>query len=100
MQLEELREFRAKTRAPEEAERRTDKNQPMTSARPREFPKPARFTRYTPLTTDRSRILEEALSADLLTTLKRTNTPLNADQTKHCRYHRNFDHNTEDCWAL
>jgi len=100
MQLEELRELCAKTRVREEAERRVDKNRPMTSARPREFPKPTRFTRYTPLTTDRSRILEEALSADLLTTLKRTNTPPNADKTKHCRYHRNFGHTTEDCWAL
>jgi len=34
-----------------------------------------------------------------LTTLKRTNTPSNADQTKHCRYHRNFGHFTEDCQA-
>jgi len=49
---------------------------------------------------DRSRILEEALSADLLTMLKRTNTSPNADQTKHCRYHRNFGYTTEDCWAL
>ena len=58
------------------------------------------LSRHTPLTTDRSRILEEALNVDLLTTLKRTNTPPNADQTKHCRYHRNFGHTTEDCWAL
>jgi len=41
MQLEELREFCAKTQAPEESERRTDKNRPMTSVRSREFPKPA-----------------------------------------------------------
>jgi len=100
MQLEELREFCTKTRAPEEVERRIDKNRPITSARPREFAKPARFTCYTPLTTDRSRILKEAISVDLLTTLKRTNTPHNAYQTKHCRYYRNFGHTTEDCWAL
>jgi len=96
MQLKELREFCAKTRAPEDVERRTDKNRPMSSGRTRDFPKPLWFTRYTPLTTDKSRILEEALSADLLTTLKRTNTPSNADQTKHCHYHRNFGHTTED----
>jgi len=39
-----------------------------------------------------SRILEEALNDDLMTP--------NVDQTKNFRYHRNFGHTTERCWAL
>ena len=59
-----------------------------------------RFTRYTPLTAERSRVLEEALNADLLKAPSRTPTPHSADLTKQCRYHRNLGHTTEDCWAL
>jgi len=40
MQLEELKEFRAKTRAPEEAEKKVDKGRPMQSGRSKDFPKP------------------------------------------------------------
>ena len=90
MQLEELREFHAKAQVLEELKKKVDKGRPMPSGRPRDFPKSPRFTRYTPLTADRSRILEEALNANLMTTPKRTTTSPNVDQTKHCRYHHNF----------
>lgn len=100
MQLKELKEFRAKTWAPEEAERKVDRSRPMPSGRPRDLPKSPRFTRYNPLTADRSRILEETLNPDLMMAPKRTTTSPSADQTKNCRYHRNFGHTTEDYWAL
>jgi len=72
----------------------------MLSGRLRDFPKSPHFIRYTPLTADRSRILEEALNTDLMTTPKRTTTLPNVDHTKHCHYHCNFGHATKDCWAL
>ena len=37
---------------------------------------------------------------DLIPTLKRYQTPPNADTAKHCQYHRNFGHTTEGCQAL
>jgi len=100
MQLEELKEFRSRAEAPDEPERRRDRSRPTHFGKPRDFPKGPRFTRYTSLTAERSRVLEEALNADLLKAPSRTPTPQSADQTKHCRYHRNFGHTTEDCWAL
>jgi len=91
MQLEELKELRAKARASEESEKTVDKGRPMPSGRPRDFPKSPRFTRYTPLTAHRLRILEEALDVDLMTTPKRTTTP-----SKHYRYQHKFGHTRED----
>jgi len=63
-------------------------------------PKPPRFAYYTPLNANRGRILEEALSADLIPSLQKLPTPRNADTNKHCRYHQNYGHNTDECWAL
>jgi len=95
MQLEELREFRAKAREPEESKKKVDKGRSMPFGRPRDFPKSPCFTRYTPLTVDRSRILEEALNVDLITAPKRTTTSPNADQKKPDHSYRNFG-TTED----
>jgi len=59
-----------------------------------------KFNSYTPLTVPRGRALDEALQTDLIPTLKRYQTPPNADTAKHCQYHRNFAHTTERCQAL
>jgi len=59
-----------------------------------------RFNSYTPLTVSRERALDEALQTELILTLKRYQTPPNADTAKHCQYHRNFGHTTEGCQAL
>jgi len=47
-----------------------------------------------------TRVLDEALNADLILPFKRTPIPPNADQTRHCLYHRNFSHTTEECVVL
>ena len=72
---------------------------PFPDTRPRE-PRQPRFTRYSPLTVARSRILDEALQADLIPPPRKTTTLPNADMTKYCRYHRNHGHTTKDCKAL
>jgi len=72
---------------------------PQPDAHPRE-PRQPRFTRYAPLTVARSRILDEALQADLIPPPRKTTTPPNADMTKYSRYHRNHGHTTEECKAL
>jgi len=58
------------------------------------------FNSYTPLTIPRRRILDEALQAELIPTLKQSQTLRNVDTSKHCQYHRNYDHTTEGCQAL
>jgi len=77
----------------------TPQPNPRPDTRPRE-PRQPRFTRYAPLTVAHSRILDEALQADLIPPPRKTTTPPNADMTKYCRYHRNHGHTTEECKAL
>jgi len=77
----------------------TPQPNPCPDARPRE-PRQPRFTRYAPLTVARSRILNEALQADLIPSPRKTTTPPNADMTKYCCYHRNHGHTTEECKTL
>ncbi|XP_017428541.1 uncharacterized protein LOC108336577 [Vigna angularis] len=62
-------------------------------------PKGARFEKYTPLNMPRARVLEEALSADLIRLRPSRSSP-KADGTKHCTYHLNIGHTTEDCTVL
>lgn len=59
-----------------------------------------RFDRYTPLNVPRAKVLEEALSVDHLPPLKKKPTPKNANGTKHCLYHQNMGHTTEECITL
>jgi len=72
---------------------------PQPSNRFKDFRQP-KYNRYTPLVSNRARILEEALNTDLITTPRKVSTPPNADTTKHCQYHRNYGHTTEDCFTL
>ncbi|XP_027932758.1 uncharacterized protein LOC114188366 [Vigna unguiculata] len=72
---------------------------PRPDLRPREPRQPC-FTRYVPLNVPRSRLLDEALQADLIPPPRKTTTPPNVDMTKYCHYHRNPDHTTKECKAL
>jgi len=72
---------------------------PRPNLRPRK-PRQPYFTRYVPLNVPISRLLEEALQADLIPPPCKTTTPPNVDTTKYCRYHRNHGHTTKDCKAL
>lgn len=47
----------------------------------------------------RTRVLEEALRADLLP-VRQLPTPPNADGGKYYCYHQNLGHSTEDCVAF
>ena len=44
--------------------------------------------------------MEETLHTELIPLPRKIPIPNNADHNKHCRYHKNFDHNTEDCAGL
>jgi len=81
-------------------ERRKGKEKNNSQQFKQREPKPPRFAYYTPLNANRGRILEEALSADLIPSMQKLATPRNADTSKHCRYHQNYGHSTDECWAL
>jgi len=64
MHVEDLREFKAHARADQGHEKRNDRDR--NPQKVREPPRPSRFTKYTPLNMGRARILEEALSTELI----------------------------------
>ncbi|XP_052723752.1 uncharacterized protein LOC128193711 [Vigna angularis] len=72
----------------------------QTGLRHREQKRGTRFQQYTPLNAPREKILREALSADLIRQPEGCQTPKGADGSKHCAYHRNMGHTTEECTAL
>ena len=72
---------------------------PRPDPRPRE-PRQPRFIKYTPLNVPRSRLLDEALQADLIPLPRKTTTPPNADITKYYGYNRNHGHTIEECKSL
>ncbi|XP_014519756.1 uncharacterized protein LOC106776801 [Vigna radiata var. radiata] len=66
----------------------------------RDGPRVPRFPQYTPLNAPRARILQEALSTQVMRTPQKRPTPPGADSSKHCLYHQNMGHDTEDCMTL
>ncbi|XP_068486801.1 uncharacterized protein [Phaseolus vulgaris] len=103
MQLEELREFRNNARAEASGEKKEDRERQGRSRTGRDQKRDnrgLRFSRYTPLNAERSKILQEALSAELIPSPRRALSPENADRNKRCRYHKNTGHSTEECQAL
>ncbi|XP_020202426.1 uncharacterized protein LOC109788172 [Cajanus cajan] len=69
------------------------------SKRPRQARGP-RYDFYTPLNAPRINILEEANHVDLISLPPPAYNSANADKSKHCRYHRNHGHTTEEFWSL
>ncbi|XP_047178625.1 uncharacterized protein LOC124845556 [Vigna umbellata] len=66
----------------------------------RELPQGPRFQQYTPLNASRAKIFQEALSAELIPEPKRRPMPPGANSNKHCLYHKNMGHSTEECVTL
>jgi len=102
MQMEELKEFRSTTQSDTREKKYIDRERvlaPRPDSRFKDSRQP-KYNRYTRIVSNRARILEEALNADLIATPQRVPTPPNADTTKHCRYHQNYGHTTEDCFTL
>ena len=102
MQMEELKEFRNTTPLDAQEKRHHDREQMLASRSSHRFKdsRQPKYNKYTPHVSNRARILEEALNTDLITAPRRVPTPLNADTTKHCRYHRNYGHIMENCFTL
>ncbi|XP_019429694.1 PREDICTED: uncharacterized protein LOC109337226 [Lupinus angustifolius] len=65
------------------------------------LPKKAKYSTYTPLNANRSRILHEVLSTHLVQLSRpRPTKPDPQDRSKYCDYHSMFGHLTNDCTQL
>ncbi|XP_068482612.1 uncharacterized protein [Phaseolus vulgaris] len=100
MQMEELREFRNRVRIDGSERKQTEKDSRPMVRRAREEFRSRRFQQYTPLNTNRARVLQEAMSTELIPPPRKARTPENADRAKHCEYHKNHGHHTEECIGL
>jgi len=91
MQLEELREFRNQARAEASGEKKDDKERQGKSGSERGDPRwdncGPQFSQYIALNADQGKILQEALSAELMSPPRRALSPNNVDHNKKCRYH-------------
>jgi len=101
MELEELRQFRNQARPYNNSDKAKGKERNNSSHFPKQREaRTPKFSQYTPLNEDMGRILEEALSVELIPTLKRVPTPRNTDMSKHCHYHKNYGHSINECVVL
>lgn len=104
MPMNELDEYQNQVRA-EAVSAKKDNDKPGSNrghdeGRRDRPPQESHFTQYIPLTANKSHIMDQALVVNILTMLKKTNTPSKADYSKHYRYHCNCGHSTEKCSAL
>ncbi|XP_014499172.1 uncharacterized protein LOC106760216 [Vigna radiata var. radiata] len=103
MRVEEMKQAYKKEsqESKEKAEgKKPDGSSRMGGFKPREAPRGPKFQQYTPLNAPPARILQEALSVNLILPLKKRPTPAGADGNKHCLYHQNMGHTTEECVTL
>ncbi|WVY93102.1 hypothetical protein V8G54_032190 [Vigna mungo] len=95
IRIEDMRSSRTR----KEGKRLFDDNDKNGEPPQRDFPRTPKFNHYTPLNAPRAKILEEALSAELLT-LRRAHTPKKINERKSCYLHKNYGHTIEECIML
>ena len=106
MQLEELREFHNQAQKEANGQKGKEKKERQVRSANREDRRRdnrgSGFSRYTHLTTERGRILNETLNVELIPPPRKASSPDNADYRKRCRYryHRNNGHSTKECQTL
>ncbi|XP_014523756.1 uncharacterized protein LOC106780034 [Vigna radiata var. radiata] len=104
-QVENMKQNHRREQQEAKAEKNDNRKAEGSGNRPtgpklREGPRGPRFPHYTPLNAPRTRILQEALSTQILPAPAKRPTPPGADLSKHCLYHQNSGHDTEDCVTL
>ncbi|XP_020240412.1 uncharacterized protein LOC109819191 [Cajanus cajan] len=106
IQMEEHAAFRDQVRGKGPAKPEQGHKDKVKVNNDSQFKKSARTNRagrydfYTPLNAPRVHILEEASNSNLLDLPPPGHTPNSADKSKHCRYHRNYGHTTDECRTL
>jgi len=76
---------------------RSSKSQPSNKHRENWGP---RFSHLTLLKVNGSWILEEVVNVNLILAPHKLSMPLDADTSKKCRYHHNFNNTTKECLVL
>ncbi|XP_047179987.1 uncharacterized protein LOC124846676 [Vigna umbellata] len=76
-----------------------DGNDKGGDPRLKDFPRAPKFEHYTAVNAPRAKILEEALSVELLS-VRKLHSPKNVDGGKHCQYHQNLGHTTKEYVTL
>lgn len=83
----------------EQVENRDKGSRPKDNRGPR-IPQ-SRYFGYTPFNVPREQLLMQIRDLDLLRKPKEIRTaPNRRDKSKYCRYHRDHNHNTNDCFDL
>jgi len=100
MQMEELREFRNQARADGNDKKMCEKEGGHSFRKGKEEFCSRKFQQYTPLSTNRARILQEAMAVEIIPPPRKVRSLERADQSKHYQYHKNHGHHTEECVAL
>ena len=79
------------------SDRRKARSEPPPPPRPRK----SQFDRYTPLTMPKREILHQIQGQNMLKKPEPLKTPFGRkNKNKYCRYHRDYGHDTEDCFEL
>ncbi|KAG5016950.1 hypothetical protein JHK85_023086 [Glycine max] len=101
IQIEEMSRFRNECHKREGSTKTDSHNLDKRHKPDKRQPLPKGPKYYTPLTANRTTILEEAFNAEVPIKLPQLLPPRSGlDRTKYCKYHHNYDHNTKDYWAL
>ncbi|XP_020230856.1 uncharacterized protein LOC109811504 [Cajanus cajan] len=106
IQIEEHTTFRDQVRVKSQAKPDHDHKDKVKVTNDSQFKKAVRANKggrydfYTCLNAPRVHILEEASNTNLLTLPPPEHSPNSVDKSKHCRYHKNYGHTTEECRTL
>jgi len=104
MQIEELSAYHKNAQEDNRGDKgkEKDKGNRQTSGQFDKFKdnRGPRFHTYTPLNSDRGKIMDETLHADLISALKKLPSPKEFYLSKQCCYHHNFGHMIEECKTL
>ncbi|XP_020204205.1 uncharacterized protein LOC109789618 [Cajanus cajan] len=102
IQMEEHAEFREAIRGKMQGKQDQGHKDKLRNLSSNQFKRPrhdrgGKYDFYTPLNSPRVYILEEASNTELITLPPPGHSSNNVDRTKHCRYHWNYGHTTEEC---
>jgi len=95
-----LREFCNQARTYGSEKRGVERESEPMARRAKEEFQSRKFQQYTPLNTNRTRILQEAMAVEIIPPLRKVRTLERADHSKHCEYHKNHGHHIEECIGL
>jgi len=101
MQMKELRDFHNQVRADGGVEKKyNERKGGQQYIRVKKGPRGQKFPHYTSLSTNRDRILQEEMIAEIILASRKARTPEQAYPSKHYQYHRNHGHHTKECITL